>query len=272
MTSRELIKMWGVVLASVLVHLLLFSAFSFRYEPNIKFIRKKTKITLHPFRPLVPRKVSLKKEEPVIPRSGSMVEESKGGIKAKEQELGISRPSSSEEDLMPAPEAAGGEVEDTSVLSDFLAMIRSDEFQKRLEEIRREKESAWTGKGVGKSDLSVPEGAKGGKGKFEEPYLDPRVRLVVVSYPKTSIEKEHPYITYPDLKVKKYELPSGWCNVVIRIYTDQRGNVVSREILRPREGGMRERLFLEHTLESLKSWKFPRAKSEIIIDVRYYVE
>ncbi len=74
--------------------------------------------------------------------------------------------------------------------------------------------------------------------------------------------------------MKKRELQSGWCNIVVSINTDERGNAIRQNILRParEELSEREKLFLEHTLEELKGWSFDRVKSEIVIDVRYFVE
>ncbi len=157
-----------------------------------------------------------------------------------------------------------------SVLADFIAKAQSKEVQDGMEAVKEQKKRRWEGKEI---KLKESEQKKV-YGKFQDTYLDPRVKLVVVSYPTSSIEKNHPTIFYPDVKVKKRELQSGWCNIVVSINTDERGNAIRQNILRParEELSEREKLFLEHTLEELKGWSFDRVKSEIVIDVRYFVE
>lgn len=274
MTSREFIKILTFLTLSVFFHIMFLKGIPTHISPDIKFKRRKTEMTLRPFRPVIPQKMTppryaIKKGEP-SPGIAGRVEE-KGGKNLEEDTLGETKQADDPDYNEYAYQEMMGKDVDSSVLKDFLAMIKSQSYQDRLKNIKDEKRYMWKGGGVSAKDL---QGLKGDDvdSRYKQGYLDPRVKVVVVSYPSTGIEDTYPPIIYPDLLVKKHELQSGWCNVVIRIYTDGQGNVHTRDILRPTIDTKREKLFLDHTLESIKNWRFEAKKAEILIDVRYFVE
>jgi hypothetical protein len=275
MTSRELIKTVSLITLSVLLHILVLKGIHTKLSPDIRFKRKKMEMKIRPYRPLVPQiektvQRSVKKGK-ITPGIAGIVED--GGGKDLEQDIvGQTKRAEIPDTNEYAYEELAGDDVDRGALKDFLAMIRSEKYQSRLKEIEEERRQMWKGGGVSSKDLNGLNNGSGLDGKFKQGYLDPRIKVVIVSYPSTSIERNYPPIIYPDLQVKKHELQSGWCNVVVRIYTDNRGSIRSQDVLRPRGEGKREKLFLDHTLESIKNWRFDSRKAEIMIDVRYFVE
>lgn len=132
-----------------------------------------------------------------------------------------------------------------------------------------------SGDGTGSGHGAGPGTGTGGKGSGDGGgggYLDPRVQVVVTSYPPTSIEKTHGYVRYPDKKVKKHQYASGWWNVFIQINTDAQGNVVSSKVLRPETDGPLQRIFIQQVKDEVSRWSFERASAEVNVDVRFYVE
>jgi len=103
-------------------------------------------------------------------------------------------------------------------------------------------------------------------------YLDSRVKMVVTSYPPTSIERRHTHVSYPDLKIRKHQYTSGWWNVFIQIKTDAGGNVIRTELLRPETDGPLEKIFVEQVRREIAQWSFDRTAAEINVDVRFHVE
>lgn len=272
MTSRELIKLSALVITSLMIHVLILAGVPYRFSSDIKFKKERAEMKIRPFRPYVPPRMKIRDDEP---RKGIPAKGKGSEILTSSDETEVSKspvPGIDEQMGNMTARDIAGDVRDEGVLSDFLAMIRSDDMQQKLRQIENEKKRLWRGEGVVGKDLG--KGGQGGKGsgKYKDVYLDPRVKLVVVSYPPTAIEQNHPPIIYPDMKVKKQELQTGWCNVVIRIYTDDKGKITRQRLLRPLGGGKRETLFRDHTLESIKSWRFDGKRAEIIIDVRYFVE
>jgi hypothetical protein len=123
------------------------------------------------------------------------------------------------------------------------------------------------GSGPGSGGTGAGKGGGGGGG-----YLDPRVRMVVTSYPPTGIERRYTHVPYPDLKVKQHQATSGWWNVYIQIYTDRDGKIVRRSVLRPETDGPLEKMFVAQVQQEIDRWSFDRAEAEILVDVRFYVE
>jgi hypothetical protein len=103
-------------------------------------------------------------------------------------------------------------------------------------------------------------------------FLDPRVKVVVTSYPSTGIEKRHTQVPYPDRKIKKHQFTSGWWNVYIQIRTDETGRVTRRDLLRPETNGPLEKIFVTQVNQEIDKWSFDPKEAEINIDVRFYVE
>ncbi len=102
--------------------------------------------------------------------------------------------------------------------------------------------------------------------------MDPRVRMVVTSYPTTGIENRFTAISYPEIKVKKSEYVTGWWNVYIEIRTDRNGKIARMDVLRPETDGAMEKLFVEQVKKEITRWSFDSIPAEIHVDVRFYVE
>jgi len=102
--------------------------------------------------------------------------------------------------------------------------------------------------------------------------MDPRVRMIVTSYPSTGIERRYTPVRYPDLKFKKHEYTSGWWNVYIEIRTDKSGKVARYDVLRPETDGDLEKQFVAQVKKEIANWSFDPAEAEIHVDVRFYVE
>jgi len=105
-------------------------------------------------------------------------------------------------------------------------------------------------------------------------YLDPRVKMVVPSYPQTSIERHYTQVTYPDLKFKKQQYTSGYCRVWIQFWTDREGNVTGKgfQILSPKTDGPLDKIFVDQVRREVARWSFDRTAAEINVDVRFHVE
>jgi hypothetical protein len=125
------------------------------------------------------------------------------------------------------------------------------------------------GSGAGGSGSGKSGSGTGGNGAI---YMDPRVKLVVTSYPSTGIERTHGQIPYPNLKFKQSKFTAGWWNVYIKVRTDAGGNPVNIEVLRPETDGQLERQFLDQVRKEVKKWDFDPKEAEIHVDVRFYVE
>ena len=115
-------------------------------------------------------------------------------------------------------------------------------------------------------------GANPGAGGAGAGYLDPRVKVVVTSYPPTGIEQRYTQVPYPDRKIKQHQFTSGWWNVYVQIRTDSTGKVVRRDVLRPETNGPLEKIFVTQVNQEIDKWSFDRKEAEINIDVRFYVE
>jgi hypothetical protein len=103
-------------------------------------------------------------------------------------------------------------------------------------------------------------------------YLDPRVKMVVTSYPPTGIEQGHTQVPYPDRKIRKHQFTTGWWNVYVQLRTDATGRVVRRAVLRPETNGPLEKIFVTQVNQEIDKWSFDRKEAEINVDVRFYVE
>lgn len=163
---------------------------------------------------------------------------------------------------------------------EYLARLRSEGVQGWARDSAGRTRQGWKGAGQGGKGLGIGSGGGdgsgggggGGKGGMGGGYLDPRVRMVVTSYPPTSIEGRHTIVPYPDLKVKKHQYTSGWWNVFIQIRTDGGGNVIRADLLRPETDGPLEKIFVEQVRREIARWSFDRTAAEINVDVRFHVE
>jgi hypothetical protein len=170
-----------------------------------------------------------------------------------------------------------------SAFGSYLARLRSDGVQGWARDSAGLAKQGW--KGSGKAGSSWGSGAGGGSGTGDDSgrgtgrgdgggggYLDPRVRMVVTSYPPTAIETGYTHVPYPDLKVKQHQAITGWWNVYIQIVTDRAGRIVKRTVLRPESDGPVERMFVAQVQREIDRWVFERAEAEILVDVRFHVE
>ena len=168
---------------------------------------------------------------------------------------------------------------------EYLARLRSEGVQGWARDSAGRMRQGWKGSGKGGKGLGTGSGGGegggsgvggggggGGTGTGGGGYLDPRVKMVVTSYPPTSIERSHTQVSYPDLKVRKQQYTSGWWNVFIQIRTDGGGNVIRTDLLRPETDGPMEKIFVDQVRREIARWSFDRTAAEINVDVRFYVE
>jgi hypothetical protein len=159
---------------------------------------------------------------------------------------------------------------------EYLARLRSEGVQGWARDSAGRMQQGWKGSGKGGKGLGIGSGGGdggggGGRGTGDG-YLDSRVRMVVTSYPPTSIERSYTQVSYPDLKVRKHQYTSGWWNVFIQIRTDGGGNVIRTDLLRPETDGPLEKIFVEQVRREIARWSFDRTAAEINVDVRFHVE
>ncbi len=129
---------------------------------------------------------------------------------------------------------------------------------------------------VARAEAASPAAAGGsaGSGEGREGFLDPRIRVTVVSYPPTDIETGHPPIPYPDLRFHRNQLEAGICRVWYRVWTDATGTVVRSQLKAPAGEADRARYapFIEAVRTSVATWPFERRKAEIHIDALFEIE
>ncbi len=175
-----------------------------------------------------------------------------------------------------------------NAFEDYLARLGSSEVQGRARDSAARSRQGWRGSGGGGGGWGsgsgsgvgsgTGQGGSGGGGRggagggTGSGYLDPRVRMVVTSYPATGIEKRARPIPYPDLKLRKHQVASGWWNVYIELRTDGNGNVTRMQVLRPETDGPTEKMFVGQVQKEIARWKYDPQEAEIHIDVRFYVE
>jgi len=132
------------------------------------------------------------------------------------------------------------------------------------------------GSGVEEGDDlgSLGEGLGAGDGDGEGAYLDPRINLTVVSYPKTSIEDAFLEIEYPDLRFTRKQLQSGICRVYYRVWTDKMGRIVRDQLKTPstREDLEKYSVFVDAVKSSVEYWVFDKVEADIHIDVLFEIE
>jgi hypothetical protein len=177
-----------------------------------------------------------------------------------------------------------------SEFGNYLSKLQSSGVQGWAKESAQKNRQGWKGNGSGGTGggegwLGGPGGSGSGQGGSgtgrsgsgtggdgASAYMDPRVRMVVTSYPPTGIERRYTQVPYPNLKFKKNKFNVGWCNVYLKIKTDSDGTPVSTEVLRPENEGVLERQFLDQVKKEVGKWTFDPKEAEIHVDVRFYVE
>lgn len=107
--------------------------------------------------------------------------------------------------------------------------------------------------------------------------------MVVIWYPiddnnnpipgkQKNVEGRFKPVPYPDLKIKKSRFTSGWWNVYIELRTTAEGRIERTDVLRPETKGPQEKVFIDQVTREMARWTFEPGRSEIHVDVRFYVE
>jgi hypothetical protein len=103
--------------------------------------------------------------------------------------------------------------------------------------------------------------------------LDRRVKMVVKSYPPTSIEEDFDYIRYPGIIFTRKNFQQGWCRVYLVVKTDSGGRISGVQVERP---APEEREHFKELIEAVRKavgrWQFEKKRAEVHVDVRFYVE
>lgn len=162
-----------------------------------------------------------------------------------------------------------------SEIDSYLDRLKSKSVQGWARETANQNRQDWKSavKAEDRPAVVKDRGSDGGSRPGPGPgYLDPRVKVVVTSYPSTGIERRHTQIPYPDRKVQKNRFTAGWWNVYVQIRTDATGKIARRDVLRPETNGPLERIFVEQVNREIDKWSFDPKEAEINVDVRFYVE
>ncbi len=107
--------------------------------------------------------------------------------------------------------------------------------------------------------------------------------MVVIQYPideygnavvekRINVEGRFRPVPYPDVKVKQSRFTSGWWNVYIELWTTKDGRIERYNVLRPETKGPQEKVFIDQVTKEMTRWSFEPGRSEIHVDVRFYVE
>ncbi|MBI5018062.1 MAG: hypothetical protein HZB55_21565 [Deltaproteobacteria bacterium] len=153
---------------------------------------------------------------------------------------------------------------------------------KQLDEQRRAAGAAKNrSAGAGGDDASGRGGSGGrgsgrasGSGTDPDGFLDPRVRITVVSYPATSLDDRHPAIAYPDLRFHRRQLKAGICRVYVRVWTDGAGRVTRTQIKTPETEDAQQLYapFVNAVTQAVAEWPFDRRAAEVHVDVLFEIE
>lgn len=271
---RSTLQVGLCVAAACLLHAALFLIPGVRFGPKEAFTERGVRLRV--FRP-EPSEPSSRRANPTlrqaaVPTGVSPERHSKIGGNTDGETLASPQPSAG------GSGGSGGPAGDAPAVSEygqFLATLRSDSVQGWAREAAREERRGWKGKGAGAGSGDVAGTKTGtgvGPGGGGANYLDPRIQMVVTSYPPTGIESRFTRVVYPDLKFKKSQYTSGWWNVYIQIWTDAEGGIRKQSVLRPETDGLLERQFVEQVRREIATWRFDPVAAEILVDVRFYVE
>jgi len=103
--------------------------------------------------------------------------------------------------------------------------------------------------------------------------LDRRVQMIVKSYPPSAIEEDYGAIPYPEVIIRKSNFQQGWCQVYLVLEVDDDGEVGRVTVERPRPGDRSGFEPLIGAVEgAVRAWDYDRVKTEVHVDVRFYVE
>jgi hypothetical protein len=288
----------GLVLAG-LVHLAIFWGPEVRYRPLLEEAQVRRVLVVQPYRPAPPPPPpppkpktpgsgapSAPKPKPAAPKPSTAAaappEASITPPLIPDRKSAVTKPS----ETALAPQKSG----DTRVAKSEIPHLDTDaakmdppedEWTKVLSELRAQgdtfssmsaREVASAGSGEGDARWR---GGRGGRGTGDGGgFLDPRIRITVVSYPPTPMVEEHPPIPYPDLLFRRRQLEAGTCRVYYRVWLDAAGKVQRKQLEAPKthEDLKLYAPFVEAVTASVDSWPFQATEHEIHVDVLFEIE
>lgn len=108
----------------------------------------------------------------------------------------------------------------------------------------------------------------------EEGFLDSRIRINVVSYPSTTIERNFPAIRYPDLRFKRNQMEAGICRVYLRVWTDSAGRITRTELKTPttRAEEVKYEPFITAVKTGVAEWPFQQTETQVHVDVLFEIQ
>ncbi len=128
------------------------------------------------------------------------------------------------------------------------------------------------GSGAGKAGQGRGSKASGKAGPHGS-VLDRRVQMIVTSYPPTGIEENYYPIPYPGLIIRKSNFQQGWCQVYLVLDVNDGGEVERVLVERPQsEDRPRFEALIKAVENSVRTWDYDKVKTEVHVDVRFYVE
>ncbi len=284
----------GLILA-LLAHAVIFWGPEVGYRPALEQARLRRVLVARPYRPLPPPSLPeveptpaagagsgsdavssapVAKESPQpapgpAPATGSEVAGGelfqRGRIEADPQGGDLPLPGIQREERQAAP----------SELSPDEWAALMVELEKRgmtLEQARSAAQAA-AGAGAGARSGVGLAGAGGGE-DGDEGFLDPRIRINVVAYPPQDLSGEYPSIRYPDLRLQRRQLQAGICRVYYRVWLDDAGEIVRRQLKTPVSDEEREHyaLFVEAVTRAVDGWMFAPERGEVHVDVLFEIE
>lgn len=107
-----------------------------------------------------------------------------------------------------------------------------------------------------------------------EQALDKRIRMTVVSYPPTSVEKKFPQVPYPDIGVARSRLEAGICRVYYRVWVNGAGEIVRDEVKSPSTPEDRKKYepFIMAVKDSVADWQFDQVEAQVHVDVLFEIK
>lgn len=108
----------------------------------------------------------------------------------------------------------------------------------------------------------------------EDEALDKRIRITVVSYPPTSVEKKFPPIPYPQVAVARSRLEAGICRVYYRVWVNSSGEIERDEVKSPSSSEELKKYepFVQAVRDSVAQWQFDQVKAQVHIDVLFEIK
>jgi hypothetical protein len=291
----------GLVLAG-LVHVALFWGPEVRYRPLLEEAQVRRVLVVQPYRPAPPPPPPPPK--PKTPGSGSPsapkpkpATPKPAAAKTAPPDASVTPPlipirksaaeSLSEKAVAP-PDRGDTQAQKTDIAhldTDAAKAVTppQDAWKKVLSELEAQRESlsSLTGREVASAGAAQAGGrGKGGRGRGGSgggdgsDFMDPRIRITVVSYPPTPLAQDHPSIIYPDLRFRRRELEAGICRVYYRVWTDAEGKIDRRRLESPQTPADQKLYapFVDAVTSSVDGWPFAKEKTEFHVDVLFEIE